>query len=441
MLWICAVSLFLLSSRENNFAFADTFENDPSDTKIYAVYFPQFHRDKLNDELWGEGFTEWDNVRSAPLVNREKKTLVLPSELGYYDLMDINVRRKQRELAKEYGIDGFIYHHYWFHHEGEGATLAGAIEQILKDGEPDLPFALNWAKESWVTTWNARFDPNKKFDTTKAVGEKDVLREQIMPDAKSKLVEEHYNYLKQYFHHKNYIKVNGAPLFSVYGADHHEAPSIAIINRLKELAMADGFPSPGLHVPLMGSVANSALYNKPWLPFPYSPIQEGIGHEIFDSVWYYPFAFAFKPTTLMRLPIECRNPEAVAQRKSAPFAVGILSSFDNTPRRNVQDALIYARDDQGLPPGKTLEMDVVTSLIVNACCQSVESYKAAGNFMTINAWNEWGEGNVLEPSAKYGRSLLEAMKDGKKMARQIGCDWNKFDAYMNESYSHATFNR
>ena len=207
--WLsCTAILLATFSGCNKITAANILDNNPADTKIYAVYFPQFHRDKVNDQLWGEGFTEWDNVRSAPALNKENKTLALPSELGYYDLMDINVRRKQRELAKEYGIDGFIYHHYWFHHEGEGATLAGTLEQMLKDGEPDLPFALNWAKENWVTTWNARFDREKKFKK-KVFGKKDVLREQIMPDAKSKRVEEHYNYLKQYFHHKNYIKVNG----------------------------------------------------------------------------------------------------------------------------------------------------------------------------------------------------------------------------------------
>ena len=202
--------------------------------------------------------------------------------------------------------------------------------------------------------------------------------------------------------------------------------------------MADGFPSPGLHVPLMGSVANSALYNKPRLPFPYQKIQEEQGHEIFDSVWYYPFAF--KTTKFLNVPGECRKPaDVIAQQETAPFAVGILTTFDNTPRRNVRDALVYSREGQGLPPSKTLEIDVVTCLLINACCQHVEAQNLAGKFMMINAWNEWGEGMVLEPSTKYGRSLLEAVKEGKRMASQIGCDWNKFDTYKNKSLSSRVF--
>ena len=125
LITIVGLSQWLLVSASDN---AD-------ETKIYALYFPQFHPDPVNDRLWGKNFTDWDNLRAAPKVNRMGNPLPHPTELGYYNLLDHNVRRKQRELAHEYGIDGFIYHHYYFYQPGEGATLASSVQKLLLDDD------------------------------------------------------------------------------------------------------------------------------------------------------------------------------------------------------------------------------------------------------------------------------------------------------------------
>ena len=125
-----------------------------------------------------------------------------------------------------------------------------------------MPFAFNWAKESWTTTWQGKF--SAKPLTQGVYGNPNMLMEQITPDPLDPRVTEHYNnFLRRFFHHKNYIKVNGAPLFSIYGVDAISPATRALIARLRELAMQDGFPSPGLHVPLIMKMSAHALYHDP----------------------------------------------------------------------------------------------------------------------------------------------------------------------------------
>lgn len=131
-------------------------EWQPSLPRVLAFYFPQFHADPLNDRLWGAGFTDWDSLRSAPELNRLGGRIPRPTELGYYDLSDptSDVARRQGELAREHGLDGFAYHHYWFYDESHpGPNLHAPLELLLKTGEPNVPFCLHWAAMKWISTW------------------------------------------------------------------------------------------------------------------------------------------------------------------------------------------------------------------------------------------------------------------------------------------------
>ena len=128
-----------------------SISNNGDYTKIYALYFPQFHNDSLNNKLWGEGFTDWDSLRTSSEVNRFGDPILRPHrDTGYYDLMDIGIRRRHGKLAKFYGIDGFIYHHYWFYNPNDTypPPLSRPLLQMLNDGEPNIPFAFNWATDS-----------------------------------------------------------------------------------------------------------------------------------------------------------------------------------------------------------------------------------------------------------------------------------------------------
>lgn len=396
-------------------------------SKIYAVYFPQFHPDPLNNRLWGHGFTDWDNVKAAPKYNRLGQQIPRPTELGYYNLLDTEVRRKQGLLAREYGIEGFIYFHYNFYNPGEGYTLSAPLEKMLLDGQPDLPFALNWVQESWSVTWQGNGDRSKgKYK------EGQMLIEQQYPLGNDTRVVDHYNYLKRFFHHNNYILINGVPLFFVYYNWFREERVLNIVNKLKELAIADGFPSPGLHVPLFQYLPHHFLFRDPWNKY----LSKRLNHFKNET------SFVFYPNPMKGLTEQMEMPDSCMRGQKdhvkLPSYTGAVVTFDNTPRRNTSSALIWNRHFLGTSKkavAKSLELDIVQLLLYNLCCQKEKVKSLGGDFILLNAWNEWGEGNALEPSDVYNRTLLESVRNAKRIALDIRCDWARFRTYNDTLYS------
>src|SRR5437868_1792945 len=124
--------------------------------RLLALYLPQFHPIPENDRWWGAGFTEWTNVAGARPLFRGHEQPHLPGELGFYDLRLPEVRAAQSQLAADHGLEAFIYWHYWF---GEGKQLLERpFQEVLLSGEPDFPFCLAWANQSWSGVWYGRSD-------------------------------------------------------------------------------------------------------------------------------------------------------------------------------------------------------------------------------------------------------------------------------------------
>ena len=170
-------------------------------TKIIAFYLPQFHPFKENDEWWGKGFTEWTNVGKAKSLFRGHQQPKVPADLGYYDLRLPEVRNQQVELAKSAGIYGFCYWHYWF---GKGVQLMNRIiDEVHSSESPDFPFCLGWANESWkAKQWNKDGSGDK------------ILVEQTYPDIAD--FRKHYEYVRELFKDKRYIRYEGKPFFYIY---------------------------------------------------------------------------------------------------------------------------------------------------------------------------------------------------------------------------------
>ena len=194
--------------------------------RAIAVVLPQFHPIPENDAWWGKGFTEWRNVvKAAPQFPGHYQPR-LPGELGFYDLRLPEARAAQASLAAEYGIGGFCYYHYWFHGR---RLLNRPMDEILRSGEPDFPFCMCWANESWSRTWQS--------------SEHELLIAQHYSPADD---EAHIRFMLPFLRDRRYIRVEGKPLFIVYKADKLPEPqrtyelwrSIALKEGVGELMLA-----------------------------------------------------------------------------------------------------------------------------------------------------------------------------------------------------------
>jgi hypothetical protein len=168
--------------------------------RVIAYYLPQYHSIPENDAWWGKDFTEWDRVRAAKPLFKGHHQPVVPGELGYYNLLDPAIRERQAQLAREAGIEGFCYWHYWF--DGK-QLLEQPLQQVLQSGQPDFPFCIAWANESWYAkTWMDHPDQPDR-----------LLIEQTYPEGDD---EAHFAAILPMLRDKRYIQVDGKPLLVVY---------------------------------------------------------------------------------------------------------------------------------------------------------------------------------------------------------------------------------
>ena len=183
----------------------EVIESKDDSPQVLAFYLPQFHAVPENDAWHGRGFTEWTVVaKSKPLFAGHRQPN-LPGELGFYDLRVPETRYLQSRLAQEHGISGFLYYHYWF----SGRRMLGRpFQEVLASGQPDFPFALCWANESWYRRWQGSTD--------------EMLLEQVFSEEDDL---DHIRWLIEAFRDPRYIRVNGRPLLAVYRAHHLPNPN------------------------------------------------------------------------------------------------------------------------------------------------------------------------------------------------------------------------
>ena len=165
--------------------------------KIIAFYLPQFHNIPENDEWWGDGFTEWVNVKKAKPMYEGHKQPREPLNDNYYDLLDDDVKIWQAKIAKEHGVYGFCYYHYWFNGK---MLLEKPMEQMLANPKVDIPFCICWANEPWTKAW---VNEEKKVLIPQFYGEKAEWKD-------------HFDYLLPFLKDDRYIKKDGKPLFVMY---------------------------------------------------------------------------------------------------------------------------------------------------------------------------------------------------------------------------------
>ncbi len=355
--------------------------------KIYAIYLPQFYETENNNKWWGDGFTEWTAVKMAePLYEGHDQPRV-PLDLKYYNLLNKETIQWQAALAKDYGIDGFSFYHYYF---GDGRMeLEKPAENLLKWKDIDMPFYFCWANQSWVRTWS-KFNGNvwtEKFDEKQGrnSSKDDFLIEQKYGDEKE--WEKHFKYLLPFFKDERYICLNGCPLITLLGP--RSIPGLNDMVALwQKLAVANGLKG----ITILGY----GRHNKK------SAID---GDVIWNSPIVYTREYAERVTYKNGIAcVDCEDfynytvREKICEDDSSYFQA--MCCHDTTPRRGNGGECIIDRTPK-------LFKDYISRML-----QKTEYF--GKEFLILNAWNEWGEGMYLEPDTKYEYAYLEAIREAKK---------------------------
>ncbi len=353
--------------------------------KTVAIYLPQFHPIKENDEWWGKGFTEWTNVTKAKPLFKGHYQPHLPADLGFYDLRLSEIRIAQAELAKSYGIDGFCYYHYWFNGK---RLIERPFEEVVKSGKPDFPFMLCWANETWSRRW---------------IGdEKEILIKQTYSEEDDFA---HGKYLAKIFTDPRYIRYQNKPVFVIYKVS--ELPDASkTIDILKSVVYSQLKVEPFIiasnaHIPdhrlLLSKGFDGILNFRPQLSvlpealhddFSFLRLKRNIEkHRVFSGrkkIYTY--------TEALRL---MQRVEPASFEKIIP---SVIVGYDNTARRGGNGIIIK----ENYPHLFKEEFKRVYD--------KLKSSDDNPGFLFVNAWNEWAEGNHLEPDGKYGNSYLEMIK-------------------------------
>jgi len=359
--------------------------------RAIAFYLPQYYPIPENDEFWGKGFTEWTNVAKAkPLFNGHYQPF-LPSDLGFYDLRVPEVRRQQAQLAKEAGIEGFCYWHYWF---GDGKrALEKIFHEVQVSGDPDYPFCLGWANQDWTGKWHGL--DNK------------IIFKQTYPGIVD--IEKHFYHLLPSFKDKRYIRVDNKPLFIIYR--HLDLPaSYPLLATWNKLAAKEGLDG----IFFVGNQGTRVSMEHPFDGYAPNGVYEAIvaiknGDSKHSSIKRYlgsrllsrikGWNFRRQDISMVPLILEyAKYVDLLPLYAADNFFPTILPGWDNTPRLNKR-GVVFKNESPKLF-GELLMRTI----------DSLSSRKLEHRILFIKSWNEWAEGNVLEPSQKWGNAYLEELK-------------------------------
>jgi lipopolysaccharide biosynthesis protein len=376
--------------------------------RLIAFYLPQFHPIPENDTWWGKGFTEWTNVAKARPLFRGHYQPRLPADLGYYDLRVPEVREAQSELARNAGIEGFCYYHYWF---GGKRLLERPFNEVVVSGKPEFPFCLCWANQTWSGIWHGV--PGR------------TLLEQTYPGTEDN--RRHFLALRDAFLDKRYLRFEGRPIFVIYRPT-ELADVASFIRQWQELAVQSGLP--GIHF-----VAHLFDHESDW-DFRSRGFDSCTVNSILKT-----FSLSLRHIILVQngdafqtIAPQFRDRDALKEslrhwiwqryrtslrqfgwnvklyRHATPYLLYgcsdqpgvypiVTPNWDNTPRSHTRGFVLH----ESTP-------ELFRSHFREAL-YLVKSRRMEDRIVFIKSWNEWAEGNYLEPDLKFGHDYLKVIRE------------------------------
>jgi hypothetical protein len=343
--------------------------------RVFAFYLPQYHPIPENDLFWGKGFTEWMNVTKAVPLFRSHHQPFLPSDLGFYDLRVPEVRLQQAELAHQAGIEGFCYWHYWF---GNGKrALERIFDEVVEAGEPDFPFILGWANESWTGKWHGL--------------DSEVIFHQTYPGTQDYI--DHFHAILPAIVDSRYARVDGKPIFLIYRPEN--IPSFVEFSTIwNRLATDHGIP--GFYWISNGSLSGSSC--------------SGIGIDAF-AINRLSVIIEGHPGRQRRQSFLSRKlkPHRLEYSKYCSWELNrklelnecpvIYPNWDSTPRLGSKGYVLTNPDP------------LLFGRLLDDAVKKTSHKPASEQIIFIKSWNEWAEGNVMEPSRLFDSKFLSVCHD------------------------------
>jgi len=354
--------------------------------RVLAYYLPQFHPIPENDKWWGKGFTEWTNVGKAKRFYPGHYQPRVPADLGYYDLRVPETREAQAEMARAHGIEGFVYWHYWF---GNGKRLLERpFNEVLASGKPDFPFALAWANETWSGSCHGLV-AGKTLIEQLYPGDDDYFR--------------HFQEVLPAFRDKRYILCEGKPIFFIYHPEQFKDVA-HFTTYWNKLAVESGLK--GIYFVAMRMDVYDVNTMRQWI--------EQVKRQGFDSVTVANLNKLPKLSLWWRIVRKFFYQKLKLIPNVRPYDEGIFhvpmssnidvwptvfADWDHTPRTGRRGLALH-----GCTPQKFKEE-------VSRKLNDIIDKPFDKRFLMVKSWNEWAEGNYLEPDLKWGRGYLQAIKD------------------------------
>lgn len=359
--------------------------------KVLAMYLPQYHEVKENNEWWGQGYTEWIAVKNAKAYSKSHNQPRVPLSGEYYDLSDPDAKtwKWQAELAREYDIHGFVIYHYWFSTGKQ--LLEKPMEILLNHPEIDINYSICWANESWTRTWYGL--------------EKEVLMQQEYGDEQE--WENHFNYLVQFFKDDRYIKVNNKPMIHIYHA--YEIKDLPkMLDCWKHCAKEYGFD--GLYV-VSGNTGGGV----------------DIRTNLFDAYYNFEptYSLIYKTNMFERLKygVQVKIREVVNKISAKKLIERQIDGKEFLNRMLRDDIILSSRiypcvfpqwDNTPRRQHKGTIFKNMTPASFKHQIRSILQKYSNAEFLYVNAWNEWGEGAYLEPDTEKEYAYLEVIRDEVK---------------------------